>query len=87
METTHVQEVVGSNPDAIYWMDIFSHGFIVKVVLFVRKRTKINEKEAGDWPFLTNFYGRLNPGNGVAIVTRGQSYEGSTIVNYDPRAV
>ena len=33
--TTYVQEVVGSNPSTVYWMDIFSHGFVVKIVLFV----------------------------------------------------
>ena len=32
-------------------LDIFSHWFDVKIVLFVWKRLKINEKEAGDGPF------------------------------------
>ena len=36
MGTTHVKEVVGSNPDAIYWMDITFFTYIVeKIVLFV----------------------------------------------------
>ena len=30
----------------------FSHLFVVKIVMFVLKKTKINEKEAGDGPFL-----------------------------------
>ena len=28
---THILKVVGSNPSAIYWMDIFSHEFVVKL--------------------------------------------------------
>ena len=32
-------------------LDIFSHWFVVKIVLFVWKRPKINKKEAGDGPF------------------------------------
>ena len=28
-------KVVGSNPSTIYWMDIFSHLFVVKIVIFV----------------------------------------------------
>ena len=32
--------------------DIFSHAFVVKIVLFVWKRPKINIKEAEDGPFL-----------------------------------
>ena len=48
--TTHVRKVVGSNPGAIYWMDIFSRLFVVKIVMFVWGRPKINEKEAGIGP-------------------------------------
>ena len=29
--------------------------FVAKIVIFVVKRPKINEKEAGDGPFLKNF--------------------------------
>ena len=42
---------MGSNPGTVYWMDIFSHVFVLKIVLFVWKRPKINEKEAGVGPF------------------------------------
>ena len=35
-----------SNPGTIYWMDIFSYLFVVKIVMCVEKSTKINEKEA-----------------------------------------
>ena len=35
-----------SNPGTVYWMDIFSYLFVVKIVMCVEKRTKINEKEA-----------------------------------------
>ena len=39
-EETHVLKVAGSNVHpvygaAVYWMDIFSHIFVVKIVLFV----------------------------------------------------
>ena len=35
-----VPKVVGSNPCTVYWMDIFSHIFVVKIVLFVCKDNK-----------------------------------------------
>ena len=34
-EETHVPKVVGSNPGTVYWMDIFSHIIVVKIVMFV----------------------------------------------------
>ena len=34
-EETHVPKVVGSNPGTVYWMDIFSQIFVVKIVMFV----------------------------------------------------
>ena len=42
-----MQEVVGSNPSAVYWMDIFSHYIVVKIVIFVLERHKINKKRPG----------------------------------------
>ena len=53
-DETRVPKIVGSNPSTIYWMDIFSHLFVVKIVMmFVcLKRPKITEKEAGVGPFL-----------------------------------
>ena len=42
---THVLKVVGWNPSTIY----FSHLFVVKIVISVRKRLKINKK---GWPIL-----------------------------------
>ena len=35
MGRAHVLKVVGSNPGTVYWMDIFSHIFVVKIVLFL----------------------------------------------------
>ena len=29
--------VVGSNPSTIYWIDILSHMFVVRIVIFVLK--------------------------------------------------
>ena len=50
-EKTHVPKVVGSNPGTVYWMEIFSHIFVVKICDVCLKRPKINEKEAGIGPF------------------------------------
>ena len=47
-------KVVGSNPITVYWIDIFSHLFVVKIVMFFVK-TKINEKDAGVGPFKKTF--------------------------------
>ena len=44
---------MSSNPGAGYWMDIFSHLFVVRIVTF--EQTKINEKEAGVGPFKKKF--------------------------------
>ena len=41
---------MGSNPSAIFWIDIFSHIFDVKIVLFVGKNEN-KQKEAGVGPF------------------------------------
>ena len=40
-EETRVTKVVGSNPSAVYWIDIFSHLFVVKIVMV--EKTKINK--------------------------------------------
>ena len=45
-EETHVSKVVSSNPDTIYWMDIFYIHICCKICK-VFEKTKINEKEAG----------------------------------------
>ena len=42
---------MGSNPRTVYWMEIFSQMFVVEM-LFLIEKMKINEKEAGDGPFL-----------------------------------
>ena len=39
-EEPHVPKVVCSNPSAVYWTDIFSHLFVIKMVMF--EKTKIN---------------------------------------------
>ena len=45
-EETHVPKVVVSNPGTLYWMDIFSHLFVVQLQCLFEK-TKTYEKEAG----------------------------------------
>ena len=70
-EETHVLKVVGSNPGTVFWMDIFSHLFVVKIVMmFVWKRPKINEKEAGVGPFLKTAC--KSPSNSLANVTESK---------------
>ena len=34
MGVSHITKVVGSNPSNIYWMDIISHLFVVRIVMF-----------------------------------------------------
>ena len=34
-EETRVSKVMSSNPSTIFWMDIFSHLFVVRFVMFV----------------------------------------------------
>ena len=41
---------MGLNPGAVFWMDIFSLWFVVKIVLFFWKRPKINKKRGRGWP-------------------------------------
>ena len=47
LDETQNMKVVGLNPSAIYWMDIF-HIICCKIAMFVSNRPKINEKEVGD---------------------------------------
>ena len=49
MLMTHVRKVMGLNPSAEYWKDIFS--LTCKNCIVCLKRTKINEKEAKVGPF------------------------------------
>ena len=51
-----VLKVVGSNPGMVYWMDIFSHIFVVKICNVCLKRPKINEKRPGLVHFLEKKY-------------------------------
>jgi len=50
--TFHVPKVVGSNPSTVYWMDIFTHLFVVKICTVCLKRPKINKKRPGLAHFL-----------------------------------
>ena len=53
---------MGLNPGTIYWMDIFSYIFVVKICNVCLKRPKINKKEAGLAHFLSSmivFFGAL----------------------------
>ena len=49
-EMTHVREVMGLNPSAIYRMDIFALIFCKNCIVCL-KRPKIHEKEAEVGPF------------------------------------
>ena len=60
-ETTHVQEVVGSNPGTVYWMVMtFFTLMCRKNCIVCLKRPKINVKEAGVGLFKN--YSKLNHG-------------------------
>ena len=48
-EETRVQKVVSSNPSTIYWMDIISRKFVVKIVMFVWKDDNKWKRFLG-WP-------------------------------------
>ena len=41
--------VVGLNPSTVYWMDIFSHLFVIKLVMCLSKDEN-KQKEAKDGP-------------------------------------
>ena len=71
-ETTPVQEVVGSNPSAAYWVVILSHLFVVKIVLFVWKRSKKTKKRPGLAHFLKK-------------TSNGFSFENWTLLTYVPQ--
>ena len=43
--------IVGSNPSAVSWMDIFSHCFEVKIYCLFVEKTKINENRGQDGQF------------------------------------
>ena len=47
---THVREIMGLNPGAVYWMDIFHIDLLWNIVLFVWKEPKIDEKRGRGWP-------------------------------------
>ena len=49
-EETHVPKVVGSNPDTVYWMDIFSHIFVEQIVMLIVRKDQKTIKGAGVGP-------------------------------------
>ena len=60
---------MGSNPGTVYWKDIFSHIFVVKICNVCLKRPTINIKEAGVGPFFLKsslIAQRLSNGSGQA---------------------
>ena len=46
-----ILKFVGSNPGSVYSIDIISHIFVVKIVMFVWKDENENEKETREGPF------------------------------------
>ena len=58
--------------------NIISQIFVVRIVICVDKKTKINEKEAEGGPFLKKENGKLNCGS---IFTDGKSFFGSKVTN------
>ena len=49
-EENHVPKVVGSNPGTVNWMDIFSHIFVVKIVMILFEKTENKQKRSRGWP-------------------------------------
>ena len=49
-EKTHVLKVMDSNPNTVPLYGHFSHKFVVRIVMYLFEKTKINEKEAGNVP-------------------------------------
>ena len=45
-----LQKVMGLNPGTVYWMDIFSHIFAVKIVMMSFEKTKSKRKRGRGWP-------------------------------------
>ena len=63
---------MGSNPSAAYWVVILSHLFVVKIVLFVWKRSKKTKKRPGLAHFLKK-------------TSNGFSFENWTLLTYVPQ--
>ena len=52
--TTHIRKVVGSDPGAVYWMDIFHiHLFLKLYCLF--EKTENKRKRGRGWPIKKTF--------------------------------
>ena len=41
---------MGSNPGTVNWMDIFSHIFVVKIVMILFEKTENKQKRSRGWP-------------------------------------
>ena len=50
MEGDSSPKVVGSNPSTIYWMNILSHLFVVRIVMFVLKDENKRKRGRRGWP-------------------------------------
>ena len=58
-EETHVPKVVSSNPSTVYWINIYSHLSVVKIVMCVRKgenKRKIGRAGVGPFSKIVLFY-------------------------------
>ena len=87
---------MGSNPRTVFWMDTF-HENLLKKLLCLLENAKINEKEAGDGPFIKTFHvdktkeesnrknrcsGCGSVGRAVASDTRGPQFESSHLQKF-----
>ena len=52
METTHIQEVMGSNPGAVHWKDIFHIDLLSKLYCLLKKDRKYTKERPGMAHFL-----------------------------------
>ena len=59
---THDLKVVGSNPSAVYWMDIFSHYFLKNCIDVCLKMTENKRKRGRRRPIFLKKHFNLNIG-------------------------
>ena len=57
-EETHVLKVVGLNHSTVYWMDIFSHAFAIKIEIFLGK-DEDKQKRSRGWPIFKKYLTRV----------------------------
>ena len=81
--TTHVREVMGSNPRAVYWMDIFRIDLLKELSCLLEKTENKRIRGRG-WPIFSKKYWNKNSPNffpkvGHKIAIAVFSYKGKML--------